>query len=105
MSLSRLQLSTDRSKAAMLFGADISYSALSYLIVSCSGSITTLGEERELFFCYRLLVIIWFLLGRISSPSNCVILLSHSLCLPLTWFTNMAVYIHRHGIYVRLKHH
>ena len=41
----------------------ISYSIVGYLFVNCSGSIynTSVGEERAIF-CYRLLVIMWFLL-------------------------------------------
>ena len=50
-----------------------------YMYVSCSGSITSVGEERA-FFCYRLLVTMWFVIG-------CVILLWHSLCLPCNYFT------------------
>ena len=41
-----------------------------YLIFS--GSITSVGEEREkelFFFCYRLLVIMCFLFGEVSSGS------------------------------------
>ena len=33
-----------------------SYSIVSYLYVSFSGLITSVGEERAIFFCYRLLV-------------------------------------------------
>ena len=40
----------------------------SYLYVSCSGSITSVGEERERA---NLLVIMWFLFGEISSSSGC----------------------------------
>ena len=39
----------------------ISYSIVSYLYVRCSESITSVGEERELVLCYRLLAIMWFL--------------------------------------------
>ena len=39
----------------------------------CSGSITSVGEERAPFFCYRLLVVImWFMLGGASSSSLCL---------------------------------
>ena len=47
------------------------YSFVGYLYVSGSGSITSVGEEREL---NCLLVIIWFLLpaGEVSSSSGCL---------------------------------
>ena len=32
-----------------------SYSIVCYLYASCSGSITSAGEERAVFFCYSLL--------------------------------------------------
>ena len=35
-----------------------------YLCVSGSGSITSVWEERANFFCFCLLVIMWFLLQR-----------------------------------------
>ena len=67
----------------MLFGVDVScrilYSIVSYLYVSCSGSITSVGEE-----CYRLLVIMWF---QFMLGMGCVILLWHSLGLPYNYFT------------------
>ena len=47
------------------------YSIVSYLYVSCSRSITSIGEERA-NVCYRLLVIMWFLFGGASSPSWCL---------------------------------
>ena len=47
------------------------YSIVSYLYVSCSGLITSVGEENY-FFCYHLLVIMWFLLGGVSSSSLCL---------------------------------
>ena len=44
----------------MLFGVDVScrilYFIVNYLYVSCSRSITSIGEEKA-FFCYCLLVI------------------------------------------------
>ena len=42
------------------------YSIDSYLYVSCSGTITSVEE----FVCYRLLVIMWFLFGEVSSSSG-----------------------------------
>ena len=34
---------------------------------------TSVGEEREsYFFCFRLLVIVWFLFGGVSSSSWCL---------------------------------
>ena len=55
----------------------ISYPIVIDLFVSCSGSITSVGEERERerereICCYRLLVIMWFLLGGVSSSSWCL---------------------------------
>ena len=47
------------------------YSIVSFLFVSCSGSITSVGEEIAIF-CYRLLVIMWFLFGEVSSSSLCL---------------------------------
>ena len=44
---------------------------VSNLYVSFSGLITSFGEERELF-CYLLPVIMWFLLGGVSSSSWCL---------------------------------
>ena len=37
-------------------------------IISGSGSITLVGNERANFVCYCLLVIIWFLLERFLLP-------------------------------------
>ena len=58
----------------MLFGVVVScrilYSFVSYLYVSCSGSITSVGEERAKFVCYTLLVIMWFLFEEVSSSSG-----------------------------------
>ena len=62
-----------------------------YYCVSCSGSITSVGEERANFVCYRLLVInvvsfrrgfffLWVL------GMGCVILLWHSLTLSYNYF-------------------
>ena len=55
----------------MLFQVGVSCRILnfivSYLYVSCSGSINAVGEERAIFFCYRLLVIMLFLFGEVSS--------------------------------------
>ena len=39
-----------------------------YLYVNGSGSITTVGEERELMCLLFLLVIMWFLLERFPIP-------------------------------------
>ena len=50
----------------MLIGVGVSchfsYSFVSYIYVSCSGSITSIGE----FFCYHLLVIMLFLFGGVT---------------------------------------
>ena len=43
-----------------------------YLYVSCSGSITSVGEERAYFICCRLLVVMWFLFGEVHSSSWCL---------------------------------
>ena len=53
----------------------IAYSIVSYmyLYVKLSGFITSAGEERAIFFCFRLLVhvIMWFLVAEVSSFSWC----------------------------------
>ena len=41
-----------------------------YLYVSCSGSITSVGEGRA-YVCYRLLEM-WFLFGEVSPSSWCL---------------------------------
>ena len=55
----------------MFFGVGVAcrilYSFVGYLYVSGSGSITSVGEERA-YFCYCLLVIMWFLLKRFPLP-------------------------------------
>ena len=64
----------------MLYGVGVScrilYSTIvSYLYVSCSGPITSVGEERanlSATVLYCLLVIRWFLLGEVSSSSGCL---------------------------------
>ena len=68
----------------MLFGVGVScrilYSIVSYLYISCNGSITSVGEERANVSA------IWILFGEVSSSSWCFILLWHSLCLPYNYF-------------------
>ena len=49
----------------------IFYSVVSYSNVSFSRLITSVGEGRA-FICYRLLVIMWFLFGEVSSSSWCL---------------------------------
>ena len=44
----------------------ISHSIVSYLYVSCSGSITSVGEERANFS--PCLLVMWFLLERFPLP-------------------------------------
>ena len=55
----------------MLFGVGVQcrilYSIVSYLYVSCSGSITSVGEERA-----NLSAIVYFLFGEVSSSSWCL---------------------------------
>ena len=48
------------------------YSSVGYLYVTGSGSITSVGEERELVCLLLLLVIMWFLFGEVSSSSGCL---------------------------------
>ena len=49
----------------------ILYSIVIYLYVSCSGLITSIGEESlSLFVFYCSLVIMWFLFGEVSSSSG-----------------------------------
>ena len=59
----------------------MSYFALLY--VSFSRLIALVGEERELIFCYQLLLIC-----GVSSRIGCIILLRHSLGLPLFILTD-----------------
>ena len=55
----------------MLFGVGIAchilYSVVSYFLVSNSGSITSVGEERD-----NLRAIMWFLFGEGSTSSGCL---------------------------------
>ena len=46
----------------------ISYYIVNYLYVSFSGLKTSVGEQS--MFCYRLLVIIWFLFGGVRLPRS-----------------------------------
>ena len=48
------------------------FSIVSYLYVSCSGSITSVGEERANLSAIVLIVIMWFLFGEVSSSSGCL---------------------------------
>ena len=52
----------------------ILYCIVSYLYVSFSGLITSIGDEKVIFFCYRLVnciaIIMWFLFGGVSSSSR-----------------------------------
>ena len=56
-----------------MFGVGVScpilYAIDSYLYLSGSESITSVVEEEH-SVCYRLLVIIWFLFGEVSSSSG-----------------------------------
>ena len=68
------------------------YSIVSYLYASCSGSITSVGEEIAKEFCYRLLFynVVSVKLGFLFILvlwMGCVILLCHSLGLPYNYFT------------------
>ena len=62
----------------MFFGVGVScrilYSIDSCLYVSCSGSITSVGEERAILsvIVYLLLKCMWFLFGEIFSSSGCL---------------------------------
>ena len=44
---------------------------LAIRVLSHSGLITSVGEERAIFFCYQFLIIMWFLFGEDSSSSWC----------------------------------
>ena len=77
------KLATDRYKAVILvyflsnvFGVCVScrilYFIVSYLYVSCSGSITSVGEERANLSDRLLLSIcMWFLFRVVFSSSGC----------------------------------
>ena len=61
----------------MLIGIDVafrvSYYIISYVYVSFSGLITSVGEKRAHFSAIAYLtVIMWFLFGRVSSFSWCL---------------------------------
>ena len=45
---------------------------VSNLNASFSGLITSVGERKVVFFCCRLLVIVWFWFGDVSSASLCL---------------------------------
>ena len=79
----------------MLIGVGVSYriscSIVSYLYVSCSGSITLVGEERELIFLlsfiYNYLVsVMRGFLFLLVLGIGCIILLCHALGLPYYLF-------------------
>ena len=59
-------------------------SIVSNLCVKCSGSITSVGEERA---SLSVIVYLWVLFGEVSSSSwmDCVILSWHSLSLPYNY--------------------
>ena len=72
----------------------ISYSIISYLYVSCSGSITSDGEERASlsaisFTCYYVFSVLRGFLSFWVLGMGCVISLWHSLSLPY----NYSIYI------------
>ena len=71
----------------MLFGVGVScctlYSIVSYLYVSCSGSITSVGEETCLpMFTCNYVVSVRGVLFLLVLGMGCIILLCHSLNLP-----------------------
>ena len=68
---------------------------VSYVYVSCCGSILSVGEERA-FFCYRLLVyVVSFRGGSSSSLGGLHYLLWHSLDLPYNHFAAHQIEGHR----------
>ena len=80
----------------MLFGVGVSchilYSIVSYLYVSYSESITSVGEERAIFFllsftCNYVVSVRRGFLFLLVLGMGCVILLWHSLCLPYNYYT------------------
>ena len=95
-------LATDRSKAVVLvyfvlngFGVGVScrnlYSFVVYLYVNGSGSITSVGKERELiclllFTCFYVVSVLRGYLFLWVLGMGCVILLWHSLSLPYNYF-------------------
>ena len=74
----------------MLFGVGVSccilYSIVNYLYVCCSGSITSVGEERTicllLFTCIYVVSLWRGFLFLLVLEMACVVLLWHSLGLP-----------------------
>ena len=78
----------------MLFGVSVScrilYFIVSYLYVSCSGSITSIGEERANFLlsftCNYVVSVRRGFLFLLVPGMGCVILLWHTLGLPYNYF-------------------
>ena len=75
----------------MFTGCRTSYFVVNYLYASLSRFITLVGEERAKFFCYCLLVTMWFLwpwdfLFLCVLGIGCIILLWHSLGRPYNYF-------------------
>ena len=76
----------------MLFGVGVScrilYSIVSYLCVGCSGSITSVGEERAylsaIFTCNYVVSVRRGFLFLMVLGMGCVIILCHYLVLPYT---------------------
>ena len=85
----------------MLFGVGAScrilYSIISYLYVRCSGSVTSVGEERELicrlsFTCNNVVSVRRGFLFLLVLGIGCVILLWYSLVLPYNYCDERFIY-------------
>ena len=63
------------------------YSIVSYLYVSCYGSITSVGEEKVI-----LSAIVWFLFGEVSSSCLCLGWTALSYC-GTTWAFHITTFI------------
>ena len=74
----------------MLFRVSVScrilYSIVIYLYVSCSGSITSVGEERATFTCNYVVSVRRGFLFIVVLGMGCVILLWHALGIPYYYF-------------------
>ena len=74
----------------MLFRVGVScrilYSIVIYLYVSCSGSFTSVGEERAIFTCNYVVSIRRGFLFIVGLGMGCVILLWHSLGIQYNYF-------------------
>ena len=86
----------------MLFVVGVScrirYSIVSYLYVSCSESITSVWEEG-----YRLLIIMWFLFGKVFCSSGCLGWAALFYCGTPWDFHMIILYSHKISVYLHRR--